>query len=66
MDITLHNPFFRFDPALKWLKVTHTETIILSDKIDCTLRFGNIFSEGSPSLPSQQGTGQQGRCTGLG
>ena len=28
--------------------------------MNCTVRFGKQFSESSPCLPGQQGTGQQG------
>ena len=33
---------------------------ILRPKMNCTVRFGKQFSESSPCLPGQQGTGQQG------
>ena len=33
---------------------------ILSDKIPRRVRFGKLLSEGSPSLPWQQGTGRRG------
>ena len=35
-------------------------TSILRPKMNCTVRFGKQFSESSPCLPGQQGTGQQG------
>ena len=33
---------------------------LLHPKMNCTVRFGKQFSESSPCLPGQQGTGQQG------
>ena len=33
---------------------------VLRPKMNCTVRFGKQFSESSPCLPGQQGTGQQG------
>ena len=37
--------------------------VLLSDKINCTVRFGKLFYQGSPSLPWLQGSGQQGWYT---
>ena len=34
--------------------------IVLRPKMNCTVRFSKQFSESSPCLPGQQGTGQQG------
>ena len=34
--------------------------VLLRPKMNCTVRFGKQFSESSPCLPGQQGTGQQG------
>ena len=36
---------------------------ILSDKMNCTVRFGKLVCNSSPTLPWQQGTGQQGWYT---
>ena len=36
------------------------EEVLLRPEMNCTVRFGKHFSESSPCLPGQQGTGQQG------
>ena len=42
------------------LIVVENDEYVLRPKMNCTVRFGKQFSESSPCLPGQQGTGQQG------